>query len=105
MLNNVLCSFLRMGRRREPTKGFYGMMSRKRGNKHYYKGFGNSNLGHFTRRGVYQLDADKLPVYIAPDLQGFALRPYVENSAAAESKFRAFYKARKASSTSENSSN
>lgn len=99
MLNNVLCSFLRMGRRREPAKGFYGMMSRKRGNKHYYKGFGNSNLGHFTRGGAYQLDADKLPVYVVPDLQGCALRPYVENSSAAESKFRDFYKARKAANT------
>lgn len=104
MLNNVLCSFLRMGRRREPTKGFYGMMSRKRGNKHYYKGFGNSNLGNFTRKGTYQLDADKLPEYIVPDLKGFALRPYVENSAAAESKFREFYKARKAVNTAVESS-
>ncbi len=94
MLTNVLCMFLRG--RRAPRKGFYGMMSRKRGNKHYYKGFNNSNLGRHAGR-VYHLDENKLPVYVAPDLQGFALRPYVENTSAAETQFRQFYQARKAS--------
>lgn len=96
MLPNVLCMFVR-GTRRAPRRGFYGMMSRKRGNKNYYKGFNNSNLGSHIR-GKYQVEEDKLPVYVAPDLLGFALRPYVENSSAAESEFRKFYQDRKASS-------
>jgi len=51
----------------------------KRGNKNFYKGRGAPPAGEHTDRGGYRLDQARLASYtfIAPDLTGFKLLPYV----------------------------
>eukprot|EP00042_Codosiga_hollandica_P030606 m.178827 g.178827 ORF g.178827 m.178827 type:complete len:95 (-) comp53404_c1_seq3:58-342(-) len=56
---------------------YRGVMSSKRGNKHYYKGKGANPTGFHTKKGGYIIDPVRKMEYIVPDLTGFELKPYV----------------------------
>lgn len=49
----------------------------KHGPRFYYKGNRARNLGWHTRRGGYMIDAEKVPEWVVPDMEGNELLPYV----------------------------
>lgn len=53
----------------------------KHGNRLFYKGYGASPMGHYTRRGGYIIDwTNRVPEYMVPDLSDCQLQPYVSTS-------------------------
>ncbi|KAI8982484.1 mitochondrial ribosomal protein L27-domain-containing protein [Mycotypha africana] len=43
----------------------------------YYKGTGSGAMGRHTKKGGYIVDWNKVRTFVVPDLEGFALGPYV----------------------------
>ena len=60
----------------------------KTGPKGYYKGKGVKSVGSTTKKGGFRVNPKKLPDYVVPDLEGFALKPYVQRGPAPEGALR-----------------
>ncbi|KAI8364183.1 mitochondrial ribosomal protein L27-domain-containing protein [Blakeslea trispora] len=43
----------------------------------YYKGTGSGAMGRHTKNGGYLVDWNKVRTFVVPDLENFALGPYV----------------------------
>ncbi|KAA0150756.1 hypothetical protein FNF27_03059 [Cafeteria roenbergensis] len=55
-------------------------MSPKHGNKDFYKGTGGHKFGVHTTKGGYVMLPHKAVEYVAPNLSGFNLTPYVAHN-------------------------
>ena len=65
------------GARAYAGKANHRGLTAKKGPRGYYKGKGQTPPGRHTKKGGYVLQKAKLPEYVVPDLEGFALKPYV----------------------------
>jgi large subunit ribosomal protein L41 len=61
--------------RRVPRQGWKTLTGKNNGK--YYKGKGAMQAGMHDSRGNFILLEDQKPKYIVPNLEGFALKPYV----------------------------
>lgn len=52
-------------------------LTSKRARKGYYKGVGSRSTGRHTSKGKFIVDERKVVRLVVPDLEGFALKPYV----------------------------
>merc|ERR1719491_84693 len=56
-------------------------LTTKRARKGYYKGKGSTKQGtHTGRAGRYVMDRDRMLEIIAPDMEGFKLKPYIAST-------------------------
>jgi hypothetical protein len=51
-----------------------GTLSRKHGNKNFYKGTGTRSVGRITSRGKFVVEKDRLIDFQVPDLSDFKVR-------------------------------
>ncbi|KAI8465481.1 MAG: hypothetical protein J3K34DRAFT_525340 [Monoraphidium minutum] len=75
MITHLLSAFSRA--RSVPSKGWKVLTSKQY--KRMYKGKGSMKTGVHTRYGGFTPLPAMLPRYLAPDLEGFTLKPYVAN--------------------------
>ena len=60
------------------TRLAHKRLTSKRKSRHYYKGKGARSLGRMTSRNNFIRQPEKEPEFIFPNLEGFALKPYIE---------------------------
>ncbi|KCV68027.1 hypothetical protein H696_05495 [Fonticula alba] len=73
MFLSTVVNFVR-GASRRPLLSKYGP-------RNFYKGVGAHSVGKVDNKGRFRVDFTKITQYIVPDLNGFALKPYVSHAA------------------------
>ncbi|CAM9958708.1 unnamed protein product [Pylaiella littoralis] len=80
LLGNIVTGGLRMSKYISKSARKRIPMTSKMGNKNFYKGKGSTKEGKLNSRGRFIADPEKRLEIIAPDLDGFKLKPYVSKA-------------------------
>eukprot|EP00752_Nemacystus_decipiens_P009729 g8689.t1 len=80
LLGNIVTGGLRMSKYISKSARKRIPMTSKMGNKNFYKGKGSTKEGRLNSKGRFIVDPEKRLEIIAPDLEGFKLKPYVSKA-------------------------
>ncbi|CAM9608196.1 unnamed protein product [Ectocarpus sp. 13 AM-2016] len=81
LIGNIVTGGLRMSKYISKSARKRIPMTSKMGNKNFYKGKGATKEGTInSRAGRFIVDPEKRLEIIAPDLDGFKLKPYVSKA-------------------------